>query len=215
MCRRAFRSWQTHEQQTSHGHTWEQSTHKDQHHQLVPSQYKIGGPWVRGKRGYGLAVGRREEPILRFPLKLFWGKGPARMTYHPKEGKMSWNHQVHAMRDSERKCPLLSEWECHSEQANKIRLFVCEWDVARPAQASGGGQEADRPVGGLGRTPIPRQKRLRGKIVKTQSRQVVSKQPQPCIVKNNITTPQRTTEEESKKKQSRKIRKKNREQVRV
>ena len=22
MCKRAFRSWQTHEQQTSHGHTW-------------------------------------------------------------------------------------------------------------------------------------------------------------------------------------------------
>ena len=29
------------------------------HHQLVPSRYKSGGPWVRGKREYGLAVGRR------------------------------------------------------------------------------------------------------------------------------------------------------------
>ena len=34
------------------------------HHQLVPSQYKSGGPWVKGKRGYGLVVGRRGEPIL-------------------------------------------------------------------------------------------------------------------------------------------------------
>ena len=30
-----------------------------------------GGSWVRGKKGYGLAVGRRGVPILGFPLKLF------------------------------------------------------------------------------------------------------------------------------------------------
>ena len=59
------------------------------YHQLVLSQYRSGGSWVRGKRGYGLAVGRREEPILGFLLKLFWGKCLARMTYHLKEGKMS------------------------------------------------------------------------------------------------------------------------------
>ena len=41
------------------------------HHSLVPSQYKSGGPWVRGKRGYGLAVGRRRRLILGFSLKLF------------------------------------------------------------------------------------------------------------------------------------------------
>ena len=62
------------------------------HHQLVPSQYGSAGPWVKGKRGYGLAVGRREEPILGFSLKLFWGKYPAGITYHPKEGRISWNH---------------------------------------------------------------------------------------------------------------------------
>ena len=33
--------------------------------QPVPSQYKSGGSWARGKRGYGLAVGRMES--------LFWG----------------------------------------------------------------------------------------------------------------------------------------------
>ena len=59
------------------------------HHSLVPSQYNSGGPEVRGKKGYGLAVGRKGKPILGFPLKLFWGKCPAGMTYHPKEGKMS------------------------------------------------------------------------------------------------------------------------------
>ena len=62
------------------------------HHPLFPSQYKSDGPQVKGKRQYGLVVGGREKPILEFPLKLFWEKYPAGMTYHPKEGKMSWNH---------------------------------------------------------------------------------------------------------------------------
>ena len=59
------------------------------HHLLVPSQYKGGWPWVRGKRGCGLAVGKRGEPILEFSLKLFWGKCPAGITYLPKEANMS------------------------------------------------------------------------------------------------------------------------------
>ena len=61
------------------------------------------------------------------------------MTYHPKKGKMGWNHEVHAIGDSKRKCPSLSRWECHGEQENKIRLFVYEWYVAWLAQVSGGG----------------------------------------------------------------------------
>jgi len=40
--------------------------------------------------------------------------------------------------------------------------------VARPAQVSGDGWAADIPVGGLGRTPISRQKQSKGKIVKTR-----------------------------------------------
>ena len=59
------------------------------HHPLVPSQCKCGGPWVKGKRGYGLAVERRGKSIQGFPFKLFWGKCLAGVTYHPKEGKMS------------------------------------------------------------------------------------------------------------------------------
>ena len=81
---------------------------------------------------------------------------------------MSWDHQVHAMRDSERKCPPLSGWECHSEQANKIILFCLGMGQARPAQVNGDDWVADRLVGGLGKTPMLGQKRLRGKIVKTR-----------------------------------------------
>ena len=62
------------------------------HHPLVPSQYRNGGPWVRDKRGYALTIGRRGKLILRFLLKHFWGKCPAGMTYHQKEGNVIWNH---------------------------------------------------------------------------------------------------------------------------
>ena len=60
---------------------------KLRHHPLIPSQYKGDGPWVRGKRGYGLVLGRKGKPILEFPFKLFWRKCPVGMTYHPKEGR--------------------------------------------------------------------------------------------------------------------------------
>ena len=33
------------------------------HHPFVPSQYRSGGPEVRGKKGYGSVVGRRGKPI--------------------------------------------------------------------------------------------------------------------------------------------------------
>ena len=59
------------------------------HHLPVPSQYKGCGPWVLGKRGCGLTVGRKGETILGFPLKFFWEKCPVRMTYHPKVANMS------------------------------------------------------------------------------------------------------------------------------
>ena len=76
------------ERQKSNGLTWEWSAHtRLKHHQPVPNQYKGNEPWVRGKREYGLTIGRREKPILGFLLKLFWGKCPAEMTYHPKKGK--------------------------------------------------------------------------------------------------------------------------------
>ena len=43
------------------------------HHTLVPNHYRRGGPWVRGKRGYGLAVGKREKSILEFLLETLLG----------------------------------------------------------------------------------------------------------------------------------------------
>ena len=38
--------------------------------------------------------------------------------------------------------------------------------MVRPAQSSGDGWTANRPVGGLGMTPTPGQKYLRGKTIK-------------------------------------------------
>ena len=57
------------------------------HHQLVFSQYKGGGSWVRGKRGYGLVVGRRGKLILGFPLKFFLGEMSCWDDRPPKRGK--------------------------------------------------------------------------------------------------------------------------------
>ena len=45
--------------------------------------------------------------------------------------------------------------------------------MAQSVQVSGGGWAANKLVGGLRRTPTPRQKWLRGKIVKNQSWQAV------------------------------------------
>ena len=55
------------------------------HHLLVPNQYIGGGPRVKVFKGCGLAVGRKKESILGFPLKLLWEKCPTGMTFHPKE----------------------------------------------------------------------------------------------------------------------------------
>ena len=66
---------------------------------LYPANIGSGGSWVKG---HGLVVGREKKPIMGFLLKLFWGKCSAGMTCHPKEVRMSWNHQVDAMRDKER-----------------------------------------------------------------------------------------------------------------
>ena len=65
---------------------------RPRHHQPVPSQYRSGRSWVRGKRGYGLTMGRRESLFWGSHLNSFGEKCPAGMTYHPKEGMMSWNH---------------------------------------------------------------------------------------------------------------------------
>ena len=69
---------------------------------MYPTNIGGGGLWVKGKRVWS-GGGDREKPILGFLLRLFWGKCPTRMTYRPKEVRMSWNHKVHAMKDRKRK----------------------------------------------------------------------------------------------------------------
>ena len=49
--------------------------------------------------------------------------------------------------------------------------------MARSVQVSGDDWTVDRPMGGLGRTPIPGQKQLRGKIVKTRHDKQYKKGP--------------------------------------
>ena len=57
-----------------------------------PIQEVVGhGLEVKDKRAWS-GSGERGKPILRFLLKLFWGKYPVGMTYYPKEVRMSWNH---------------------------------------------------------------------------------------------------------------------------
>jgi len=43
------------------------------HHPLVPSQYRSNGPWVKGKRGYGLVVGRKGEVYSGVPVLALFG----------------------------------------------------------------------------------------------------------------------------------------------
>ena len=106
---------------------------------LSPANIRSGGSWVRGKRRHGLAMWRRKKPILGFLLKLFWGKCPAGITCHPKEVRMSWNHQVHAIRDRERGHTHCNRQKSHSKQTNKIAFFVWQKGAAQPVQVSGGG----------------------------------------------------------------------------
>ena len=41
--------------------------------------------------------GEKMGSILKFPLKLLWGKCPVKMASHPKEISMGWNHLMNAM----------------------------------------------------------------------------------------------------------------------
>ena len=50
---------------------------------LYPTNTGGGGSWVRGKR-VSSSGGEKGKPILRFLLRLFWGKCPTGMTCRPK-----------------------------------------------------------------------------------------------------------------------------------
>ena len=59
------------------------------HHPLVPNQYRHGGPWVKGKKGYGLAVGRRGEVYSGVHAQALLGEMSCWDDIPPKKGKMS------------------------------------------------------------------------------------------------------------------------------
>ena len=92
------RQWQRHEEQKSSGFRRKWSVHTwPRHHLLVPSQYMRGGPWVKAIRGCSLTVGRNGSLFWGFRSNFFEEKCPTRMTFHPKEVSMSWNHWMHAI----------------------------------------------------------------------------------------------------------------------
>ena len=83
----------------------------------------------------------------------------------PKMGKDELESLDPCHRVSKREYPSLSRWM--ESKKTKQNSFVREWNGTQPTQVSGDGWAANRPVGGLGRTPIPEQKRLKGKTIKT------------------------------------------------
>ena len=74
-----------------------------------------------------MAMGREKKNIyiLGFLLRLFWGKCFVGITCHPIEVRISWNDQVHAMRERERESThTITSRKSHSKQTNKIAFFV-------------------------------------------------------------------------------------------
>ena len=61
-------------------------TQGPKHHPFVPSQYKRGGPMIKGFKGCGLVVGGKRS-ILGFLLRLVLGKMPFWDGISPKRGK--------------------------------------------------------------------------------------------------------------------------------
>ena len=75
---------QMHKQQADFGHTWKKGTRKAYTLPACTQLIKdIVRSWVRDKRAW-FGGGERGKPILRFLLRPFWRKCPARITYHPK-----------------------------------------------------------------------------------------------------------------------------------
>ena len=61
---------------------------RPKHYQLIPSQYRSGGLWIKRKRGYGLAVGKREKSILGFRSDSF--EGDVLLGWHTIQKKVGW-----------------------------------------------------------------------------------------------------------------------------
>ena len=65
------------------------------HYLLVPSQYRSGGSWIRGKIGYGLAVGRRES-LFWDSCSIFLG-GDVLLWWHTTLKKEGWVETTRCM----------------------------------------------------------------------------------------------------------------------
>ena len=93
-----------------------------------------------GQRAWSGGGERKKKNYSGFFLRLVWGKCPAGITCHPKEARISWNHQVHAMRNKKRESThIITGRKSHNKQTNKIIFFVWWREAAQPAQVNGGG----------------------------------------------------------------------------
>ena len=84
-------------QQKQRGNERRQKQKIVEHHQLVPSQYKRGGPMVNGFRGCGLVGGGGNGSIFGFQMWLLLGIYLARMVSYPKEVVDGWDNLMHAI----------------------------------------------------------------------------------------------------------------------
>ena len=71
-------------------------TQRSGHHLLVPSQCKRGSPLVKGFRGCGLAI-RRKEVYFEVLVETSFGEMPCWDDILPKRGKYGWAHLMHAI----------------------------------------------------------------------------------------------------------------------
>ena len=75
------------------------------HHPLVPNQYRRGRTWVRGKRRYGLAVGKNGKVYYGIPTQALLGEMFCWDDIPSKRRNDELEPLVHAMRDSKREYP--------------------------------------------------------------------------------------------------------------
>ena len=104
--------------------------------------------------------GEGKRPILRLLPKPFWEVRPAKMIDHPKEASLRGNCWVHALRVERESIYTVAGKKCYGRLRNETNLPL-----------SGKGEcRTDLVVGRYAQT---RQRRLRGKVVKHWSRQVL------------------------------------------
>ena len=111
------------------------------------------------------------------------------MTYHPKEVKLSWNHQMHVMRDREKGNHTIAGKGAMANKQRKQFFFLSddrEWHT-------------DGPVV-VGKYTQIRQRWLRAKIVKLDHGRHYKKRPLPCTGDDTSTTVQEFENQEIENK---------------